>query len=69
MFDFCSSTSGRPPEKPSGPLVVVVDGDREGALGGLLTDDVLLQDLVDLARLRKFLELDSRLRAASAPRR
>jgi len=38
---------------------VVVDGDREGALGGLLTDDVLLQDLVDLARLRKFLELDS----------
>jgi hypothetical protein len=37
---------------------VVVDGDREGLLGGLLADDVLLQDLVDLARLGQVLELD-----------
>ena len=40
------------------PLVVVVDGDREGALGGLLADHVLLQDLVDLLRLRQVLELE-----------
>ncbi len=32
-------------------LVVVVDGDREGALGGLLADDVLLEEREDLARL------------------
>jgi hypothetical protein len=37
---------------------VVVDGDRERLLGGLLADDVLLQDLVDLARLGQVLELD-----------
>ncbi len=40
-------------------LVVVVDGDREGALGGLLADHVLLQDVVDLARLRQVLQLDA----------
>jgi hypothetical protein len=38
---------------------MVVDGDREGALGGLLADHVLLQDLVDLARFRQVLELDA----------
>jgi hypothetical protein len=37
---------------------VVVDSDREGALGGLLADHVLLQDLVDLARLRQVLQFD-----------
>ena len=50
------------------PLVVVVDGDRERPLGGLLADHVLLQDLVDLARLRQALELEAR-RRRSAPRR
>ena len=39
-------------------LVVVVDGDREGALGGVLADHVLLQHVVDLARLGQVLELD-----------
>ena len=37
---------------------MVVDGDREGALGGVLADHVLLQDVVDLARLGQVLELD-----------
>jgi hypothetical protein len=41
---------------------VVVDSDGEGALGGLLADHVLLQDLVDLARLRQVLEFDRRRR-------
>src|SRR5690606_28605161 len=34
-------------------LVVVVDGDRERALGGLLTDHVLLEEGEDLLRLRQ----------------
>ncbi len=34
-------------------LVVVVDGDREGLLGGLLPDDVLLEEGEDLFRLRQ----------------
>jgi hypothetical protein len=38
---------------------MVVDGDREGALGGLLADDVLLQDLVDLTRFGQVLQLDA----------
>ena len=33
------------------PLVVVVDGDGEGPLGGLLADDVFLQEVEDLAGL------------------
>jgi hypothetical protein len=37
---------------------VVVDGDRERLLGGLLADHVLLQDLVNLARLGQVLEFD-----------
>jgi hypothetical protein len=37
---------------------VVVDGDGERLLGGLLPDHVLLQDFVDLARLRQVLKLD-----------
>jgi hypothetical protein len=37
---------------------VVVDRDGEGALGTVLADDVLVQDVVDLARLGKVLELE-----------
>jgi hypothetical protein len=37
---------------------MVVDGDREGPLGSVLPDHVLLQDVMDLARFRKVLELD-----------
>jgi hypothetical protein len=37
---------------------VVVDRDGEGALGAVLADDVLVQDVVDLARLGKVLELE-----------
>jgi hypothetical protein len=39
---------------------VVVDGDRERPLGTSLADDVLLQDVVDLAWLGQVLELDRR---------
>jgi hypothetical protein len=39
---------------------VVVDGDGQRALGGLLPDDVLVEDVVDLDRLRKVLELEAR---------
>jgi hypothetical protein len=39
---------------------VVVDGDRKGALRGLLADDVLLQDVVDLLRLWERVELEAR---------
>jgi hypothetical protein len=39
---------------------VVVDGDREGTLGALLPDDVLVQDLPDLLRLGEVLELEGR---------
>jgi hypothetical protein len=38
---------------------VVVDGDGERPLGGLLADDVLLEDGVDLLRLRQVLELEA----------
>jgi hypothetical protein len=38
---------------------VVVDGDGQGALRRLLADDVLVQDVVDLDRLRKALELEA----------
>jgi hypothetical protein len=41
---------------------MVVDGDREGALGGVLADHVLLEDVVDFARLRQVLQLESRRR-------
>jgi hypothetical protein len=37
---------------------VVVDGDRERPLGVLLSDDVLVQDLVDLPRLGQVLQLE-----------
>src|SRR3954452_16020214 len=40
-------------------LVVVVDGDGERALGGLLADHVLLEDGVDLLRLRQVLEIEA----------
>ena len=39
-------------------LVVVIDGDGEGPLGGLLADHVLVQDGVDLLRLGQALELE-----------
>jgi hypothetical protein len=39
---------------------VVVDRYRERALGALLADHVLIQDLPDLLRLGKVLELESR---------
>jgi len=41
---------------------VVVDGDGEGALGGLLADDVLLQDVEDFLRFRQVLQLEGRRR-------
>jgi len=40
--------------------VVVVDGDGEDLLGLLLTDDVVLQELVDLTGLGELLELQLR---------
>jgi hypothetical protein len=39
---------------------VVVDRDRERALGAVLADDVLVEDVVDLLRLREVLELERR---------
>jgi hypothetical protein len=39
-------------------LVVVVDGDRERALSRVLADHVLLEDGVDLLRLRQVLEVE-----------
>src|SRR3712207_9290560 len=41
-------------------LVVVVDGARERALRLLLADDALLEDVVDLARLREVLDVERR---------
>ena len=41
-------------------LVVVVDGDRQRALGLLLADDVLVQDRVDLLRLGQALDVERR---------
>src|ERR671918_692357 len=43
-------------------LVVVVDGDRERALGLLLADDVVVQDRVDLLRPREVVEVELRRR-------
>ena len=43
-------------------LVVVVDRHRQRALGGVLPDDVLVQDLVDLARLWQALDVERRRR-------
>ena len=39
-------------------LVVVVDRDRERALGLALPDDVLVEEIVDLGRLGQLVELD-----------
>ena len=41
-------------------LVVVVDRDRERALGLLLADDVLVEDAVDLLRLRQVVDVEGR---------
>ena len=43
-------------------LVVVVDGDRQRALGGVLADDVLVEHVVDLARLGQVLDVERRRR-------
>ena len=37
---------------------MVVDGDRQRSLGGVLADHVLVQDFEDLARLGEVLELE-----------
>src|SRR5207245_3891076 len=41
-------------------LVVVVDGDGEGALGLLLRDDVVVEDGVDVLRPRQVVEVELR---------
>ena len=51
MFDFCSSTSSAL-RAGVDALVVVVDRDRERLLGPLLTDHILVEDVVDLFGLR-----------------
>ena len=51
MFDFCSSTSSAV-RAGVDALVVIVDGDRQRLLGALLTDHVLVEDVVDLFGLR-----------------
>jgi hypothetical protein len=51
-----SSWCGRAPELD--PLVVVVDGDREDLLGGVLADDVVVQELVDLPGLGQLVEAE-----------
>ena len=58
MFDFCSSTSGSRVRADLHALVVVVDGDREDLLRLLLTDDVVVQELVDLTRLGQLVEAE-----------
>ena len=59
MFDFWSSTS-RVLEAHAHALVVVVDRDRERALRLLLRDDVVVQDGVDVERLREIVEVELR---------
>jgi hypothetical protein len=46
--------AGRSPRLDA--LVVVVDRDRQGLLGDVLTDDVLLEEVEDLARLGQVVE-------------
>ena len=57
MFDFWSSTS-RVLLPHAHALVVVVDRDRERALRLLLGDDVVVQDGVDVERLREVVEVE-----------
>ena len=59
MFDFWSSTS-RVLEAHPHALVVVVDRDRERALRLFLRDDVVVQDGVDVERLREVVEVELR---------
>src|SRR5581483_7015683 len=40
------------------PLVVVVDGDREGLLRLVLPDDVAVEEVVDLVRLGQLVEAE-----------
>ena len=63
MLDLASSTvasalRGLAVAAGLDPLVVVVDGDREGLLGLVLTDDVAVEEVVDLARLRQLVEAE-----------
>ena len=51
MFDFASSTSSAADARVDA-LVVIVDGDREDLLRAVLADDVLVEDRLDLGRLR-----------------
>ena len=60
MFDFASSTSPSSVGAGLHPLVVVVDRDREDLLRLVLTDDVVVQEVEDLARLGQVLETDLR---------
>ncbi len=49
-------------------LVVVVDGDRQDLLGVVLPDDVVVQELVDLTRLRELVEAQLRGLGRAPPR-
>jgi hypothetical protein len=51
MFDFCSSTSSLGSARVDA-FVVIVDGDRQRFLRALLADHVLVEDVIDLFRLR-----------------
>jgi hypothetical protein len=39
------------------PLVVVVDGHGQDLLGGVLADDVVVEELIDLTGFGQFVEL------------
>ncbi len=63
MFDLASSTARLGVARLGvaaglDPLVVVVDGDGERLLGLVLADDVAVEELVDLARLRQLVEAE-----------
>ena len=49
-------------------LVVVVDGDGERLLGGVLADDVVLEEVEDLARLGQVVEARARCSRRAPPR-
>jgi hypothetical protein len=66
MLDFCSSTSSARAGADLDALVVVVDRDREGLLGGVLPDDVVVQEAVDLFGLGQLVELPSSAGSASS---
>ena len=51
MFDFASSTSSARDARVDA-LVVIVNGDREDLLRAVLADHVVVEDRLDLGRLR-----------------